>query len=381
MTVTDRINGLNQGVAYKAPVRVATTANITLSGEQTIDGIAVVANDRVLVKDQTDAKENGIYIASASAWARSADFDGSRDVTEGTLFMVLYGSTSAGFLYKLTTTTDPVDFGVDDITFSIALDLSAISSITAFGLSFIAAANAEAGRTLLELKKNNYTATAAPTTGDDSSKGYSVGSQWYDQTNDNMYHCVDSTVGAAVWVQGDVVAADLGSAALANLIDDDTFATATSSNVPSAESVLALVNNQTKGTKVTQSTGTSLPALAWTALAFDSEEYDDGGWHDNATNNTRITVDGAGRYVLDANVEINTTANGDIGMRFKVNGTVIKSEIIDSGTVPENAKYGLSAVVNLAANDYVEVEVYNDSGTLTSQTAGTYFAAQRVRLS
>ena len=121
MSINDRINGLNQGVAYKAPVRVATTANITLSGTQTIDGVAVVANDRVLVKDQTDQTENGIYIVSATAWTRSADFDGSRDVTEGTMFMVLYGTVSAGFLFKLTTTSDPVVFGTDNITFSIAL--------------------------------------------------------------------------------------------------------------------------------------------------------------------------------------------------------------------------------------------------------------------
>jgi len=118
MTVTDRINGLNQGVAYKAPVRVATTANITLSGTQTIDGVAVVADDRVLVKDQTDDTENGIYIASASAWSRSKDFDSSRDVTEGTIVYVLYGTVSTRVYYSLTTTDDPIDFGTSSITFT-----------------------------------------------------------------------------------------------------------------------------------------------------------------------------------------------------------------------------------------------------------------------
>ena len=48
-TSTDRIDGLSAALAIKAPVRVATTANITLSGEQTIDGVAVVEHDRVLV--------------------------------------------------------------------------------------------------------------------------------------------------------------------------------------------------------------------------------------------------------------------------------------------------------------------------------------------
>ena len=57
----------------KRSVRVATTANITLSGTQTIDGVAVVAGDRVLVKDQTAAAENGIYVVAAGAWSRAAD--------------------------------------------------------------------------------------------------------------------------------------------------------------------------------------------------------------------------------------------------------------------------------------------------------------------
>jgi phage-related tail fiber protein len=54
---------------------VATTANITLSGTQTIDGVAVVAGDRVLVKSQTAPAENGIYVVSNTSWSRSLDTD------------------------------------------------------------------------------------------------------------------------------------------------------------------------------------------------------------------------------------------------------------------------------------------------------------------
>ena len=60
---------------WKQSVRVATTANITLSGLQTIDGVSVTAGMRVLVKDQTNAAENGIYDANASAWKRAVDAD------------------------------------------------------------------------------------------------------------------------------------------------------------------------------------------------------------------------------------------------------------------------------------------------------------------
>jgi len=64
----------------KRAVRVATTANITLSGTQTIDGIAVVAGDRVLVKDQSTASQNGIYVVAAGAWSRSTDADASSEL-------------------------------------------------------------------------------------------------------------------------------------------------------------------------------------------------------------------------------------------------------------------------------------------------------------
>jgi len=62
-----------QGYAIKAECQVATTGNITLSGLQTIDGYTTLANDRVLVKNQSTSSQNGIYVASSGAWARSSD--------------------------------------------------------------------------------------------------------------------------------------------------------------------------------------------------------------------------------------------------------------------------------------------------------------------
>ena len=67
------VDTIAQGLDTKASVVAGTTANITLSGAQTIDGISIVATDRVLVKDQTAPAENGIYVASATAWARASD--------------------------------------------------------------------------------------------------------------------------------------------------------------------------------------------------------------------------------------------------------------------------------------------------------------------
>ena len=67
------VDTVAQGLDVKASVVVATTANITLSGTQTIDGVSVGVGDRVLVKNQTTQADNGIYVAASGAWARSSD--------------------------------------------------------------------------------------------------------------------------------------------------------------------------------------------------------------------------------------------------------------------------------------------------------------------
>lgn len=67
------VDNIAQGLDVKASVVAATTANITLSGAQTIDGQSIVAGNRVLVKNQTAPAENGIYVASNTSWSRASD--------------------------------------------------------------------------------------------------------------------------------------------------------------------------------------------------------------------------------------------------------------------------------------------------------------------
>ena len=88
------VDTVAQGLDVKASVRAATTANITLSGAQTIDGIAIVAGDRVLVKNQTLSQNNGIYVAASGAWARSADANTWEELVSAYTF-VEEGSTYA----------------------------------------------------------------------------------------------------------------------------------------------------------------------------------------------------------------------------------------------------------------------------------------------
>ena len=88
------VDGVSQGLDIKDSVKVATTANITLSGTQTIDGVAVSADERVLVKNQSTASQNGLYLCKASTWVRTDDLAAGADAA-GMFTFVEQGSTQA----------------------------------------------------------------------------------------------------------------------------------------------------------------------------------------------------------------------------------------------------------------------------------------------
>jgi hypothetical protein len=116
------------GLTWKLPVKVATTANITLSGTQTIDGVAVVAADRVLVKNQTTTSQNGVYVVAAGAWTRATDFDNTAPIDEvnSAAVFVTSGTTNADTGWTQTAAVSTI--GTDPITF---VQFSAAGSYTA----------------------------------------------------------------------------------------------------------------------------------------------------------------------------------------------------------------------------------------------------------
>lgn len=80
------------GVFYKNPVRAVATSNITLSGTQTIDGVALAAGDRVLVAGQSTASANGIYVVASGTWTRATDADQTGEIAPGTTVYVAEGT-------------------------------------------------------------------------------------------------------------------------------------------------------------------------------------------------------------------------------------------------------------------------------------------------
>ena len=127
MTTIDRRYSVAEGLAVKAPCRVATTANISLTGLQTIDGVTLAEDDRVLVKDQTDGRQNGIYSASTGNWLRTRDFDGALDIVSGTRVFVYSGNTNAGIEFYVST-IGAITIDTTSIAFSSILSVAVIAA-------------------------------------------------------------------------------------------------------------------------------------------------------------------------------------------------------------------------------------------------------------
>ncbi len=105
------------GLETKEDCVAATTGDITLANSQTIDGVAVVNPNRVLVKNQTDAFENGIYVVvDAGAWTRATDADTDSEVNNGMFTLVTSGTINANTSWVLST-PDPIVVDTTNLTF------------------------------------------------------------------------------------------------------------------------------------------------------------------------------------------------------------------------------------------------------------------------
>ena len=153
-------NAANLQRDFKESVLVATTANITLSGEQTIDGVLTSAS-RVLVKNQSTGSQNGIYVSAAGAWARSDDADISAEVTSGLVVNVESGSANADTVYQLIT-SDPITLGTTALVFQALLIPTTFPITTTNSTTSITVNNAALVNRWVQLTSNsNVTVTLA----------------------------------------------------------------------------------------------------------------------------------------------------------------------------------------------------------------------------
>jgi hypothetical protein len=109
------VDNILTGISWKQEVIAATISNITLSGLQTIDEVSMNAGDRILVKNQTDQTNNGIYIVASSAWTRSTDANTGAEIGSAAV-LVRNGATNKNTQWTCTNSADPV-IGTDNINF------------------------------------------------------------------------------------------------------------------------------------------------------------------------------------------------------------------------------------------------------------------------
>nr|WP_315446048.1 phage tail protein [uncultured Pseudomonas sp.] len=113
----------------KQSVRVAATTNVVLNGAQQVDGVAVIAGDRVLLPNQTLAKDNGLWIVANGDWIRANDANVSAKVTPGLTVMVEEGTLNGDSLWHLTTNA-PITLGTTALTFKMLAGRTGIAAGT-----------------------------------------------------------------------------------------------------------------------------------------------------------------------------------------------------------------------------------------------------------
>lgn len=136
--VDNAVQSAAAGIDAKASVRVATTANITLSATQTIDGVAVAVGNRVLVKNQTTASQNGVYVVASGAWSRAVDADATGEITPGAFWFVEEGTTQGKTQWRCEN-TGTITIGTTSITinqFGAASAYTAGNGLTLTGSDF-----------------------------------------------------------------------------------------------------------------------------------------------------------------------------------------------------------------------------------------------------
>lgn len=171
----------------------------------------------------------------------------------------------------------------------------------------------------------------------------------------------------------------------ATLIAPASIASDYTVTLPSAAGTLVTATDVTtlfNGCKVYQTTGTSVTIGTWTTLLFDTESWDDDGWHSTSVNTGRITFNFTGRVTIIGNYAPNTPNNSSFGVRILKNGSVIGRVFYrTSDPAAENLQASVSCEIDVVSTDYIELQGYNSNGTVVSGTGlgGTTFSARRIR--
>lgn len=141
----------------------------------------------------------------------------------------------------------------------------------------------------------------------------------------------------------------------------------------------------TQACKVYQTSGQSIGDAAWATMNFDAEVFDNDTMHDNVTNNSRITIKTAGKYLIVAFSVWAANATGVRGVRIFRNGAQAagKVNLLIPTTSVFNPGHDSLTIFDAVVNDYFEMQVFQNSGAALAQISqnnesGAHFAAHRL---
>jgi hypothetical protein len=168
-----------------------------------------------------------------------------------------------------------------------------------------------------------------------------------------------------------------------SLLDEDNMSSDSATAVATQQSIKAYVDAEIAKKKrncLVTNTSSSIAVTHPTILSFDSEISDTNNLHDNSTNNSRITVDTTGVYIINGIVATDETDNGDYSVAIRKNGTELCYTRNSSSTV---GSPGLSIEIShtalLSSSDYIELELVKTSGTGCNVIGTkTFFSASLV---
>jgi hypothetical protein len=343
------------GISWKQPVDCGTTANITLSGLQTIDGVTVVAGSRVLVKNQTTTSQNGIYLASATAWSRAPDADTWDELISAICF-VESGSTLAGSAWYCTIQPGGT-LGTTAVTwsnFSVAATYTAgtgltltdyVFSITNTGVTAAAYGSASKTLTATVNAQGQLTVLAATDIAIANTQVSGLGT-------------MSTQSASSVAITGGSINGTTIGATTAAAVNATTF-TGAGTGLTGTATSLSIGGNAATATSATAAT--NLAGGATGSVPYQS-----------ASSTTTFLNAGANGQVLTLAAGIPSWATPTTGTVTSVGGTGTVSGISLSGTVTSTGNLTLGGTLDLSAPPAIGGTTANTI-TGTTITASTKF--------
>jgi hypothetical protein len=368
------VDAVAQGLNPKQSVKCATTADITLSGLQTIDTYTTLAGDRVLVKNQSTQSQNGIYVAGAGAWTRATDMDVWSEVP-GAYTVILNGSANVNTGW-VSNSADTGTINVTAITFvqfsgtgtyyaGTGLSLAANTfSITNTGVT--AASVGSASKTLTATVNAQGQLTALADTNIAIANTQVSGLGTMSTQNANSVAITGGTIDGAT-IGGTTAGAVTGTTITAN-----TQFTGSGAGLTGTAASLSIGGNAATAT----SAGSATTATTATNLAGGSAGTVP---YQASSGSTSMLAVGTNGQVLTLAAGLPSWATPTVGTVTSVGGTGTVSGISLSGTVTSSGNLTLGGTLDLSSPPAIGGTTANTvrgtTVTATTKFVGPYFDA------